>query len=222
MHTCPALPTNVHWYIRNPKCPNVVFGQYGMSQCLVHCTMQCAQSHVSIPSRCTIGKGWDRMGCHTMYHAVCPIPCVHPVPLYHWEGMGPNGMSHHVPCSVPNPMCPSRPIVPLGGDGTKWDVPPCTMQCAQSHVSIQSHCTIGKGWDRMGCPTMYHAVCPIPCVHPVPLYHWEGMGLVGMSRNVPCSVPNPMCPFCPVVPLGGNGNGWDVSQCPMQSKNGTE
>ena len=43
--------------------------------------------------------------------------CVHPVPLYHWEGRGPDGMSHHVPCSVPNPMCPSRPVVPFGGDG---------------------------------------------------------------------------------------------------------
>ena len=112
--------------------------------------------------------------------------CAHPVPLYHWEGMGPDGMSHHVPCSVPNPMCPSHLIVPLGGDGTGWDVPPCTMQCAQSHVSIPSHCTIGRGWDRMGCPTMYHAVCPIPCVCPVPLYHWEGPGMGGMSSNVPC------------------------------------
>ena len=133
-HTCPALPTNVHWYIRNPKCPNVVL---------------------------------DSMGCPN-------VSCI-------------------VPCSVPNPMCPSCPIVPLGGNGTGWDVPPCTMQCTQSHVSIPSHCTIGKGWDRMGYPTMYHAVCPIPCVHPVPLYHWEGMGPNGMSHHVPCSVPNPMC-----------------------------
>ena len=131
------------------------FGQYGMSQCLMHCTMQCAQSHVSIPSHCTIGRGWDRMGCPTMYHAVCPIPCVHPVPLYHWEGMGPNGMSHHVPCSVPNPMCPSRPIVPLGGDGTSWDVLQCTMQCTQSHVSIRPIVPLGgdgNGWDVSQCP----------------------------------------------------------------------
>ena len=35
--------------------------------------------------------------------------------------------------------------MPLGGDGTGWDVPPWPM------------------------------LCPIPCVHPIPLYHWEGI-----------------------------------------------
>ena len=138
-------------------------------------------------SQCCFWTVWDVPMSRALYHVVCPIPCVHPVPLYHWEGMGPNGMSrnvpcgvpspmcpsrpivplggdgtewdvlHHVPCSVPNPMCPSRPVVPLGGNGTSWDVPQCTMQCTQSHVSILSCCTIGREWEWVGCLTTSHA-----------------------------------------------------------------
>ena len=64
----------------------------------------------------------------------------------HWDFGSPFmyhvwGHQWDIPCSVPDLMFPSCPIVPLGGDGTKWDVPPCTMQCAQSHVSIPSRCT---------------------------------------------------------------------------------
>ena len=41
-----------------------------------------------------------------MYRVACPIPSVHPVPLYHWDEMGPGGMSHNVPCSMPNSLPP--------------------------------------------------------------------------------------------------------------------
>ena len=113
-HTCPELPTDIQWYIGNPKlyCRSVpnnadTSGLYYSSHCPIsHCLQ--GSSHLIVP-----WEGLDRL---ELYQSV-PFPTayrVHPIPLYHGRDLTDRG------CTKVSPLC-----------------------CALYLLSIPSQCTMG-------------------------------------------------------------------------------
>ena len=94
-------------------------------------------------------------------HAVCPIPTVHPIPLYHrmdWTDWEYPKASHAV-CPIPT----VHPITLYHGmDWTDWEYPKASHAvCPIPTVYPLYH---GADWTEWGCPTVSHAVCPIPAI----------------------------------------------------------
>ena len=67
-------------------------------------------------------------------------------------------------------------------------------------------------WDGMGLPGMSTTIPPpeafIPTVHPIPMSHWDGLGLPGMSHLQRPSSQLSIPSRCPI------GTGWDCLGCP--------
>ena len=137
------------------------------------------RSQLSIPSQCSIRMGWDWTTWDVPHHPT-KIPTIHPIPMFHQDGMG----WEYLGCPTPShqdPNCPSHPNVPSGWDGMgipgmSHTIPP------RSQLSIPSQCSIRMGWDGITWDVPHHPT-KIPTVHPIPMFHQDGMGLPGISNS---------------------------------------
>ena len=142
-HTCPGLPTDVQWYIGNPKL--CCFGRTGVVPKYPICY---TLSPLSIPSHCTTGwngrtgivpkcphcpfhptvpwNGMDGLGSYQSVPFVHPVPTVHPIPLYQgWDGQ--TGIVPKCPIGVPT-VHPIQSYFTMGRNRQIGIVPNCRIE----------------------------------------------------------------------------------------------
>ena len=144
LHTCPGLPTDIQWYIGNPKLHFIPI-----------CFAPYCPSHPTVP--------WDGMDRLELYQSVlfattCSYSPSHPIAP--WEGLGRLGLYQTVPFPT---TCPYPWFIPshctMGGDGQTGIIPKCPICYALYLLSIPSHCTMGgTGQTRVVAkyPICYH------------------------------------------------------------------
>ena len=122
-------------------------------------------------------------------HPTVPFPTayrVHPISLYHgrdWTDWNCTKVSHFPP---PTGFIPSH--CTMGGTGQTGVVPKCppfAVPCTYcpSRPIVQ--------WEGLDGQRLYQSVCPVPTVHPIPLYHgieWTDRGCTKVSPLL-CPVP---------------------------------
>ena len=197
-HTCPELPTDVQWYIGNPKlyCRSVpnngdTSGLYYSSQYPISHRLQ-GSSHLIVP-----WEGLDRLElCQSV-----PFPTanrVHPIPLYHGRDWTERG------CTKVSPLCCALYLrsIPshctMGETGRTGVVPKCPLCYALYLVSIPSHCTMGLDGQWLYQSVPFAMPCTYCPSHPI--VPWDRMDGQGLYQSVPFAMPCTYCPSHPIVP----------------------
>ena len=130
-------------------------------------------------------------------------------PTVPWEGLDGQGLYQSVPFAMPCTYCPSHPTVPCEGlDGQGLYQSVPPLLCPVPTVHPVP-LYHGRDWTDNGCTKVSPLLCPVPTVHPIPLYH----GIEWMDRG--CTKVSPL--LCPVpivhpIPLY-HGRDWTDRGC---------
>ena len=147
-----------------------------------------------------------------LFHPVLHLEVSHRFALYllsipSHSTMGGIGIVQTVPFATTCPYCPSHP----GKEWTDWDH--TKFICYALYLpSIPSW----EGMDRLGS-FQIHLLCPVPTVHPIPLYHgrdWTDEGCTKVSHLL-CPVHCTYCPSHPTVPWEGMDRMELYQKCPI-------
>ena len=153
MCTCPGLPTDVQWYIGNPKL--CCFGN-GSVHSISFCTENCPKQSTFMMNNHR--KEWTDQGCTKVPHLLHSVPTVHSIPLYHGTKWTDWDTYQSVPSATPCPHCPSHPTVPWDAHniGSKCIFTQSKKSCSYVYLSSQMIMTLLRHVDcsLVGCQSL--------------------------------------------------------------------
>ncbi len=161
--------------------PSVPLGHSGTAQDIPDHPAQGPWSQLANPSRCPTGTHARDIPDHPAQG-----PWSHPIPVSHWDTVGLPGTSRTIPPRGLGPSWPSHPGVPLGHSGTARDIPDHPAQGPWSQLAIPSQCPTEIQWDCPGHPSLSH---PEAAGHPIPVSHWDTVGLPATFLSIPSHCP---------------------------------